>query len=302
MNSPSTTPQTPPTNQTNQTPQTNQTNQTNQTPQTNQTIQTIQTNQTMSTSITPHITLVGAGPGDPELITLKGIRALRKADVVLYDALASNELLDFTPPEALKVYVGKRAGKHSLKQEEINLLMVQFAYSHGHVVRLKGGDPFVFGRGYEEVEFARNFGISVEIVPGISSAIAVPGLQGIPLTSRNVSESFWVLTGTTKAEQLSDDLRLAAQSSATLVILMGVQKLRLIAALLASHGKSETPAMVIQHGSTTKEKMAIGTVSTIADIVEEKGIDTPGIIVIGEVVGLHESLLETVAVRNANQR
>ena len=256
----------------------------------------------MSTSITPHITLVGAGPGDPELITLKGIRALRKADVVLYDALASNELLDFTPPEALKVYVGKRAGKHSLKQEEINLLMVQFAYSHGHVVRLKGGDPFVFGRGYEEVEFARNFGISVEIVPGISSAIAVPGLQGIPLTSRNVSESFWVLTGTTKAEQLSDDLRLAAQSSATLVILMGVQKLRLIAALLASHGKSETPAMVIQHGSTTKEKMAIGTVSTIADIVEEKGIDTPGIIVIGEVVGLHESLLETVAVRNANQR
>lgn len=245
----------------------------------------------MSTSITPKITLVGAGPGDPELITLKGIRALRKADVVLYDALASNELLDFAPPESLKVYVGKRAGKHSLKQEEINLLMVQFALSRGQVVRLKGGDPFVFGRGYEEVEFARNFGIPVEVVPGITSAVAVPGLQGVPLTSRNVSESFWVLTGTTKDEQLSDDLRLAAQSSATLVILMGVGKLPQIAKLLASHGKAEVPAMVVQHGSTPKEKMAIGTVGTISGIVKEKGIGTPGIIVIGEVVGLHESLV-----------
>lgn len=254
----------------------------------------------MSTSVTPKITLVGAGPGDPELITLKGIRALRKADVVLYDALASNELLDFAPPEALKVYVGKRAGKHSLKQEEINLLMVQFAFSHGHVVRLKGGDPFVFGRGYEEVEMARSFGIPVEIVPGISSAIAVPGLQGVPLTSRDVSESFWVLTGTTKDEQLSDDLRLAAQSSATLVILMGVQKLRQIAALLSEYGKSDLPVMVIQHGSTPKEKMAIGTVSTIADIVEAKGIGTPGIIIIGEVVRLHETMLETVAVQAIN--
>lgn len=244
----------------------------------------------------PKITLVGAGPGDPELITLKGIKALRSAEVVLYDALANQELLDFTSPESLKVYVGKRAGKHSLKQEEINLLLVQFAFSNGHVVRLKGGDPFVFGRGYEELEFARSFGIEAEVVPGISSAIAVPGLQGVPLTHRETSESFWVLTGTTRDEQLSEDLRLAAQSSATLVILMGIQKLREIATLLFQYGKAEVPAMVVQHGSTTKERVAIGTVATIADIVEEKGISTPGIIVIGEVVGLHKSFLATALI------
>ncbi|MBI5915793.1 MAG: uroporphyrinogen-III C-methyltransferase [Bacteroidetes bacterium] len=237
--------------------------------------------------VTPKITLVGAGPGDPELITLKGIRALRRADVVLYDALASNELLDFAPPESLKIYVGKRAGKHSLRQEEINELLVQSALTHGHAVRLKGGDPFVFGRGFEEVGYARSFGIEVEVVPGISSAIAVPGLQGVPLTHRSVSESFWVLTGTTKDEQLSDDLRLAAQSTATLVILMGVQKLRQIAALLTGFGKADLPAMVVQHGSTPSERAVTGTVATNADLAETHGIGTPGIIVVGEVVGLH---------------
>lgn len=247
----------------------------------------------MSTSITPKITLVGAGPGDPELITLKGIRVLRKADVVLYDALSSNDLLNYAPPASLKIYVGKRAGKHSMKQEEINMLMVQCAYSHGHVVRLKGGDPFVFGRGYEELDFARNFGIEASVVPGISSAVSVPGLQGVPLTSRNVSESFWVLTGTTKAEKLSEDLRLAAQSSATLVILMGVKKLPQIVQLLSELGKADTPAMVIQQGSTPHEKTAIGTVSTIVEEAKVKGIGTPGIIVIGEVVGLHKIFFET---------
>ncbi len=240
---------------------------------------------------TPKITLIGAGPGDPELITLKGIRALRQADVVLYDALASNELLDFAPAESLKIYVGKRAGKHSLRQEEINLLMVQSAFQYGHVVRLKGGDPFVFGRGFEEVEFARSLGVPVEVVPGISSALAVPALQGVPLTHRGASEGFWVLTGTTKDEQLSDDLRLAAQSSATLVILMGMQKLRQIAEVLAEGGKSDLPAMVVQHGSTPMERSVVGTVATIADLAEQEGIGTPGIIVIGEVVGLHETMV-----------
>ena len=240
---------------------------------------------------TPKITLVGAGPGDPELITLKGIRALQQADVVLYDALASNELLDFAPAESLKIYVGKRAGKHSLRQEEINLLMVQSAFQYGHVVRLKGGDPFVFGRGFEEVEFARSLGVPVEVVPGISSALAVPALQGVPLTHRGASEGFWVLTGTTKDEQLSDDLRLAAQSSATLVILMGMQKLRQIADLLTEHGRADLPAMVVQHGSTPLEQVAVGTVNTIADLAEQQNIGTPGIIVVGEVVGFHGSMV-----------
>lgn len=237
--------------------------------------------------IHPKITLVGAGPGDPELITLKGINALRQADVVLYDALANSELLDFAPANALKIYVGKRAGKHSLRQEEINELLVQSALKYGHAVRLKGGDPFVFGRGYEEVEHARNAGIEVTIVPGISSAVALPGLQGVPLTHRGASESFWVLTGTTKEEQLSDDLHLAAQSSATLVILMGMQKLRLIMDVLNENGKAALPAMVVQNGSTPQERTVVGTVENLADLAEEQGIGTPGIIVVGEVVGLH---------------
>jgi uroporphyrin-III C-methyltransferase len=253
--------------------------------------------------IHPKITLVGAGPGDPELITLKGINALRQADVVLYDALANSELLDFAPANALKIYVGKRAGKHSLRQEEINELLVQSALKYGHAVRLKGGDPFVFGRGYEEVEHARNAGIEVTIVPGISSAVALPGLQGVPLTHRGASESFWVLTGTTKEEQLSDDLHLAAQSSATLVILMGVQKLRFITEVLAGYGKAGLPAMVVQNGSTPIEKTVVGTVETLADLATEQGIGTPGIIVVGEVVGLHpaanQALIQTISTLQA---
>lgn len=237
--------------------------------------------------IHPKITLVGAGPGNPELITLKGISALRQADVVLYDALANSELLDFAPANALKIYVGKRAGKHSLRQEEINELLVQSALKYGHAVRLKGGDPFVFGRGYEEVEHARNAGIEVTVVPGISSAVALPGLQGVPLTHRGASESFWVLTGTTKEEQLSDDLHLAAQSSATLVILMGMQKLGHIMDVLIENGKAALPAMVVQNGSTPQERTVIGTVENLANLAEEQGIGTPGIIVVGEVVGLH---------------
>lgn len=237
----------------------------------------------------PKITLVGAGPGDPELITLKGIRALRQADVVLYDALASNELLDFAPAKSLKIYVGKRAGKHSLRQDEINELLVQSARRYGHAVRLKGGDPFVFGRGFEEVEHARNHGIEVMVVPGITSAVAVPSVVGVPLTHRGASESFWVLTGTTKDEQLSADLHLAAQSNATLVILMGVQKLRQIAEVLAQAGKADQPAMVVQHGTTPLERSVVGTVDNIADLAEQAGVGTPGIIVIGEVVALHQA-------------
>jgi len=247
----------------------------------------------------PKITLVGAGPGDPELITLKGIRALQQADVLLYDALANNELLDFAPAKSLKIYVGKRAGKHSLRQEEINELLVQSALEFGHAVRLKGGDPFVFGRGYEEVEYAREFGIPTEIVPGISSAVAVPSAVGVPLTHRNSSESFWVLTGTTKDEQLSEDLRLAAKSSATLVILMGVQKLRQIADLLCENGKADLPAMVVQHGTTPMERSVVGSVATIADLAEQAKIGTPGIIVIGEVVGLgNASQLTEIAIQS----
>ena len=173
----------------------------------------------------PKITLVGAGPGDPELITVKGLKAIQSADVILYDALANPALINEAPQDALKIYVGKRAGKHKLKQEEINLLLVQSAFLHGHAVRLKGGDSFVFGRGHEEIEFARAFDIPTSIVPGISSCIAVPELQEVPLTRRGLNESFWVITATTRSGKLSKDMSLAAQSTATVVVLMGMRKL-----------------------------------------------------------------------------
>ncbi|MDQ3395072.1 MAG: uroporphyrinogen-III C-methyltransferase, partial [Bacteroidota bacterium] len=148
----------------------------------------------MKKQVYPKITLVGAGPGDPELFTLKGISTLKAADVVLYDALVNEDLLSYIPESALKIYVGKRAGNHSLTQDQINHLMVDMALSYGHVVRLKGGDPFVFGRGHEEISFAKSFNIPTAVVPGISSAVAVAELQQIPLTKRGVSDSFWVLT------------------------------------------------------------------------------------------------------------
>ncbi len=237
--------------------------------------------------IKPEITLVGAGPGDPELLTIKGLRALERANVVLYDALSSKELLAFAPAKALRIYVGKRAGTHYKSQEEINLLIIQYAYQYGHVVRLKGGDPFVFGRGYEEVEYIRAFGIEPVVVPGISSATSLPALQGVPITSRGYSEGFWVITGTTRHGELSKDIQLAAQSRSTVIILMGIRKLREITELFQAKGKGDLPAMVIQNGSRSEERYAIGTVAEIAEIVTESGIGAPGIIVIGKTVGLH---------------
>lgn len=232
------------------------------------------------------LTLVGAGPGDPDLITVKGIRALQQADVIMYDALVAPELLDYCRPDALKVYVGKRRGAYSCMQEDINPLIVHYARQYGHVVRLKGGDSFVFGRGYEEMEYARQHGIATEVIPGISSSYAVPASAGIPLTSRGVSESFWVVTGTTKAGQLSNDLQLAAQSSATVVILMGMHKLAEITNLFIQVGKADTPAAIIQNGTTPDERVVLGRVSDIVEKVEAEHVGNPAVIVIGEVAGL----------------
>ncbi|MEZ5045167.1 MAG: uroporphyrinogen-III C-methyltransferase [Saprospiraceae bacterium] len=245
----------------------------------------------MSNSKTARITLVGAGPGDPDLITLKGLKALRTADVVLYDALVNEEILQEAPAHSLKVFVGKRAGEHSHKQEEINLLLVQYAYNYGHVVRLKGGDSFVFGRGHEEMAYAHNFDIPVAIVPGISSCIALPELQGIPPTRRGMNESFWVLTGTTRTGALSADIAIAAQSSATAIILMGMRKIQQIMEAFAAAGKSDTPVLVIQNGSLPNEQAVIGTVADIAERVANAKLGSPGIIVVGEVVHLHPNLV-----------
>jgi uroporphyrin-III C-methyltransferase len=241
----------------------------------------------MQKHIHPKITLVGAGPGDAELITLKGIRALRSADVVLYDALVNKELLEYAGENVPAIFVGKRAGNHELPQSQINELIVQSALTYGHVVRLKGGDSFVFGRGHEEMEYAAQHGIETSVVPGISSSIAVPELQHIPLTRRGVSESFWVLTGTTRAGELSADLHLAAQSNATAIVLMGLGKLAEITALYQQAGRGRLPVAVIQNGSLAGERIVVAEVDTITEIVQRENIGSPAVIVLGEVVRSH---------------
>lgn len=238
------------------------------------------------------LTLVGAGPGDPDLITLKGIKAIKDADVILYDALIDSSLIDYAKKDAIKIFVGKRGGKNYMKQDEINQLIIQQALAHGHVVRLKGGDPFVFGRGHEEIEFAKSFGLQTAIVPGISSAIAVPEMQEIPVTKRGVSESFWVITATTKKGEISNDLLLAAQSTATIIVLMGMSKLQEITKIFGKLGKHETPIAIIQNGTTANEKIGIGTIDTIVDIAKENNFASPAVIVIGEVVNEHPSVIE----------
>lgn len=242
---------------------------------------------THNTTKEPRITLVGAGPGDTELITIKGLKALQSADVVLYDALVNEELLAFAPENSTKVYVGKRSGDHTYSQEAVNKLMVDYALNYGHVVRLKGGDPFVFGRGYEELDHAASYSIPTQVIPGISSSIGVPGLQQIPVTHRGLSESFWVVTGTTANGKLSNDLYDAARSKATVVVLMGLHKLAEIVELYKAEGKGKLPIAVIQSGSTVNEKVAIGVVNTIVEVVEENKIKSPAMIVLGEVVSLH---------------
>jgi uroporphyrin-III C-methyltransferase len=234
--------------------------------------------------IKPKVTLVGAGPGDPELITLKGVLALNKADVVLYDALIDKRLLKHAPDKAIKIFVGKRVGKHSCPQEETNRLCVENALKHGHVVRLKGGDPFVFGRGYEELDYIEAFGIPTEVVPGITSAVAVPASIGIPVTKRGVSESFWVITATTSYGELSRDIAIAAQSTATVVILMGTKKLPEIVKTYNQAGKSDLPVAVIQNGTTKEERFIAGTIEDIVSKAHQAGIAAPAIIIVGEVV------------------
>lgn len=242
----------------------------------------------------PALTLVGAGPGDPELITLKAIKAIQAADVILYDALVSNEILKLIPAKTPALSVGKRAGMHVNTQEEINALIVDFAFLYGHVVRLKGGDPFVFGRATEEIEYASRYGISTRVVPGISSALAVPASISVPLTSRGESESFWVVTGTTMTGALSSDVALAAQSSATVIILMGMRKLGEIMAIFQSYGKGDTPVAIVQNGTLPSQKSLIGTVTSILDSIDKNELGSPGIIIIGEVVK-YANVAQTVA-------
>ena len=238
----------------------------------------------MKANINPKVTLIGAGPGDPDLITVKGVKALKKADVILYDALINRELLEYAQTNAKLIFVGKRKDFHRFSQDEINELIVKNAFEFGNVVRLKGGDPFIFGRGSEEVEYIESFGIETEVISGISSSMAVPASQGISLTKRGVAESFWVITGTASERKLSQDVYLAAQSTATVVILMGMSKLNEIVSIFQQFEKGDIPTAIIQNGTTKSEKLGLGTIDSIVEVVERKELSAPAIIVIGEVV------------------
>ncbi|MES2807398.1 MAG: uroporphyrinogen-III C-methyltransferase [Bacteroidota bacterium] len=234
---------------------------------------------------TPELYVLGAGPGDPELITVKGYKILQQAKVVLYDNLANRELLDLTPSDCEHIYVGKQPYGKYTTQEEIHDLIKHFAFEKGSVVRLKGGDPFIFGRGFEEVLFARQHGIRTHYIPGVTSMQA-SGLEDIPLTHRAMSEGIWVVTGTKKDGTLSGDLRLAMQSNATVVIYMGMKQIESIAATYRDAGKGDTPAAIIQHASTPQQRSVKGLVKDLPTLAANKQLTHPAIIIIGPVTSL----------------
>ncbi|SET24358.1 uroporphyrinogen III methyltransferase / synthase [Natronincola peptidivorans] len=241
----------------------------------------------------PYVYLVGAGPGQEDLITVKGLKCIEKAEVILYDRLANESLLKHKRPEAEVIDVGKAPDHHAYTQEEINQLLVTKAKEGKIVTRLKGGDPFVFGRGGEEALTLYEADIPFEIVPGITSAIAVPAYGGIPVTHRGISTSFHVITGhedPTKAEA-SVNYEALAKLEGTLIFLMGVSHLKEITEKLMAYGKDKnTPAALIHRGTTARQKTVTGTLGTIVDIVDANKIKPPSIIIIGEVVKLRQSL------------
>jgi uroporphyrin-III C-methyltransferase len=243
--------------------------------------------------------LVGAGPGDPGLMTVRGLGVLRAADVVVYDRLVSHAILDAAPADALRIDAGKQPAHHTLDQERINALLVHHARRGCLVVRLKGGDPFVFGRGGEEAECLAAAGIAFEVVPGVSAATAVPAAAGIPLTHRGWASSFAVVTGhdCVKGRPSVDWGRLA-RAVDTLVVLMAAHTLPRIARELVAHGRSpDTPVAVIHRGTTEAETARI---VTLRDIASGMPIEAPAVAVIGEVVALGERLGRRFNVERAN--
>ena len=237
--------------------------------------------------------LVGAGPGDPGLITVKGLKCLKKADVIIYDRLIDDSLLEEAPPKTERIYVGKGRGCHAMEQKEINLLMVGKAREGKTVVRLKGGDPFVLGRGGEEAEVLAANKIPYEIVPGVSSAYAVPAYAGIPVTHRRLASSFTVITGHEAPEKGESSIAWdkISTSSDTLVFLMGMENLAHIVNQLIQNGKpSSTPVAVISQGTSSRQGTLVGTLEDIVSRAKQEGFEPPAVIVVGEVVQLREQL------------
>ncbi|MEE8403560.1 MAG: uroporphyrinogen-III C-methyltransferase [Candidatus Hydrothermarchaeaceae archaeon] len=230
--------------------------------------------------------LVGAGPGDPELITVKGLNLVKRADVIIYDRLASEGLLKHAKRGAKLVYVGKRTGAHKFTQLEINEILVKEAVDDRLVVRLKGGDPFVFGRGGEEVSVLKEHGIAFEIVPGVTSAISVPALANIPVTDRRYASSLTLVTGQEDPSKKGAKLDYGKLNADTVVILMGVKNLPKIAGQMLKSRKGETPVAIIESGASDRQRVVTGTLADIVEKAEEAGIRPPAIIVVGDVVKL----------------
>ena len=239
------------------------------------------------------VSLVGAGPGAVDLLTVKGLRRLRAADVVVYDALANQELLDECRNDALLIPAGKRSGGVSATQAWINATLIEQAQLGKLVVRLKGGDPFVFGRGGEEAEALVSAGIAWEVVPGVSSAIGVPAYAGIPVTHREIASSVAIVAGHEDPSRVETRInwQALAHSADTLVFLMGLSRIRSIAANLAAHGRPlDTPVALIGAGTLATQRVVVGTLANIADAVEQANVVAPATLVVGEVVRLRERL------------
>lgn len=248
---------------------------------------------TRSAKHTPvgEVILVGGGPGDPELLTLKALKALQCADVVLHDNLVAPEIVNLARAGAERIYVGKRCHHHSMSQSDINALLVRLARGGKRVVRLKGGDPFIFGRGGEEVEHLARHGIPFRVIPGVTAASGVGAYAGIPLTHRDCAQALVLVTGHRKDEALDLDWEALARPRQTLVIYMGLGALPIICARLVEHGlPASTPAAVVEKGSTPEQRVVTGTLGTLAQQASREGLRPPTLIVVGEVVRLREKL------------
>ena len=247
--------------------------------------------------------LIGAGPGNPKLITVRGMELLQTCDVIVYDRLAHPALLNYVRPDAERVYVGKQSANHSMKQADINALLIDRAQQGKSVARLKGGDPFVFGRGGEEAEECHAASVPFEIVPGVTSAIAAPAYAGIPVTHRDAASSFAIITGHERTEERESgtrepgnaeqrrDWKHIANAGDTLIFLMGVEALPEITARLMENGRNrETPVALVQWGTWTRQRVVTGTLENIVQIVKDAKLTPPAVCVVGEVVKLRETL------------
>ncbi|RSD30425.1 uroporphyrinogen-III C-methyltransferase [Vibrio pectenicida] len=235
------------------------------------------------------VALIGAGPGDPELLTLKALRFIQQADVVLYDYLVSDDILALIPSDTILVCVGKRAGHHSVSQEKTNQLLVDFSQQGYRVARIKGGDPFVFGRGGEELEVLADVGVAFHVVPGITAAAGATAYAGIPLTHRDYAQSAMFITGHLKADRDGMDWSTLARGNQTLVIYMGLMKSEYIQGQLIKHGRApDTPIAIIEHGTQACQKVFTGQLSELAILAQDA--KSPSLIVVGEVVSLSRKL------------